>query len=229
MLKNNMLQALADVLDDKVGDQFWDNAQLNALNGLTTPTLTIPNAAVLLVVSDEPSPKLLFTRRSSQLNAHAGEVSFVGGKKDDDDPTIIATALREASEEVGLTATVQILGQLPKQLAKSGLVVQPIVGAVSPDAMSQLLANPDEIDKIFWVSLSYFLDNLPCDYVFYVDNERRTHHPQHFDGTPTKTLTTPAWCVDDEVIWGMTGRILASLLQIGFGKQVDWYYRVQNH
>ncbi|UNU74014.1 CoA pyrophosphatase [Moraxella nasovis] len=180
----------------------------------------LPQACVLIVITDENCPKLLLTRRSYHLNSHAGEVSLVGGKRDDADLNSIGVALREAYEEVGLASKdVTVLGYLPMQVSKSGLLVRPVVACVSPSVADGLTSNPDEIARIFWLPIDV-LNAPPADYVF--------------DGQADNTkLHTPAWvydCNDDgqvEVIWGLTGRILASLMEIGFGVRHEWYYKVR--
>lgn len=180
-----------------------------------------PQACVLIAMTDEPSPRLLLTRRSSHLKSHAGEVSFVGGKRDDTDKTSAEVALREAYEEVGLDgADVQVLGYLPMQLSKKGLLVRPVVASIKAQVMDKLHPNEDEIAKLFWLPFEVLFGS-PVDWVF----KRETNH--------TTQLHTPAWvydCDDDgepEVIWGLTGRILASLMEIGFGVRHTWYYQVR--
>lgn len=180
-----------------------------------------PQACVLIVITDEPRPRLLLTRRSARLNSHAGEVSFVGGKRDDTDKSSAEVALREACEEVGLYgADTQILGYLPMQISKKGLLVRPVVARVGAEVVDKLVPSEDEIARLFWLPFEV-LQTAPVDWVF----EREL---------PNKTakLHTPAWvydCDDDgvpEVIWGLTGRILASLMEIGFGVRYAWYYKV---
>lgn len=234
---NPNLTRLATALADYQGESFLPNVAMNALNRLDN-AITLDDiikgkgadASVLIVITNEPCPKVLLTRRSGRLNAHAGEVSFVGGKKDDDE-TPTQTALREAFEEVGLNPTsVEMIGKLPMQLSKSNLLVQPFVAVISPNIAKALVPNPDEIARLFWVELEYFLNHLPNNYRFVIDKHHKTYAQDFADRhqiCAVHYLDTPAWVVDNEVIWGMTGRILANLLHIGFGVKVDWYYRVK--
>ncbi|MFP5382602.1 MAG: NUDIX hydrolase, partial [Gammaproteobacteria bacterium] len=63
----------------------------------------LPEASVLVpVTGSERAPEIILTRRAQNMNSHAGEVAFPGGKRDPGDPDLIATALRESEEEVGL-------------------------------------------------------------------------------------------------------------------------------
>ena len=71
------------------------------------------DAAVLMALTREDVPRLILTRRAQHMNSHAGEVAFPGGKCDSSDASIIATALREAHEEIALEPSrVQIVGEL---------------------------------------------------------------------------------------------------------------------
>ena len=163
-------------------------------------------AAVLLAVTDEAEPRLLMTRRAQHLKQHAGEVSFPGGKRDPADASNIVTALREAHEETGLDPfVVRLLGTLPARRARSGLWVQPVVGLVPPDVA--LVAQPDEIERMFWVPLRPLRDAMPQAHTICMGGQ---------------WLDLPCYRVQDEIIWGLTGRILVSLLRRGLNWPVDW-------
>ena len=85
------------------------------------------DAAVLIAITNEADPKVLLTRRSVYLSNHAGEVSFPVGKRDPQDTSNIVVALREAYEETALNPfDVQLLGDLPMQKARNGMLVKPV-------------------------------------------------------------------------------------------------------
>lgn len=118
------------------------------------------HAAVLIAITDESNPKVLLTRRSAYLSNHAGEVSFPGGKRDPQDTSNIVVALREAYEETALNPfDVQLIGDLPMQKARNGMLVKPIVGLIPPKV--QLVPQPTEIDRIFFASLRHLLEAKP--------------------------------------------------------------------
>lgn len=176
------------------------------------PTCDI-GAAVLVLLTNEAVPRLLLTKRSRHLNAHAGEISFVGGRRDDGDDTMAQTALREAFEEVRLKPEmVSVIGYLPCQTAKSGTLVRPVVAVIESDVADTLVGSEDEIERIFWATLNLFVATSPSEITL-------TY------GNPPIQFNTPAWQVAGETVWGLTGRIIASLLEIGFGVHYDWYYR----
>src|SRR5215470_13415679 len=92
------------------------------------------NAAAVLVPIFERDDDLhiVYIRRSDDVASHRGQVAFPGGRMDPGDETILATALREAHEEVGIVpATVEVLGALPTATTyTSGIIVSPFAGVI---------------------------------------------------------------------------------------------------
>lgn len=178
---------------------------------------TNADAAVLVLITNEAQPKLLLTRRAAHLSSHAGEVSFAGGKHDKGDGNNVVTALREACEETALPPNkAQIVGQLPPQMSKKGLTVRPIVALVKPPIT--YVPELGEIARIFWGDFEKLITQPTCDYIL-----------PYSMGGETVQLKTPSWRVEGEVVWGLTGRILASLLEVGFDRHIDWYYEPLNN
>ncbi len=163
-------------------------------------------AAVLIAITDESDPKVLLTRRSLYLSNHAGEVSFPGGKRDPQDTSNIVVALREAYEETALNPfDVQLIGDLPMQKARSGMLVKPVVGLIPPEV--QLTPQPSEIDRIFFASLSSLMNAPPIPY-----EVRYAHQSLYF----------PSMRVENEIVWGLTARMLVSLFQYGLDYKKEW-------
>lgn len=110
-------------------------------------------AAVLLAVVDDPAgARLIVTRRHRNIR-FAGHVCFPGGKVDSEDSNPMATALREAREEIGLAPErVEVLGRLGDYYTQAGYLIAPVVGVVSPPL--SLVANPAEVDAIYEISLA---------------------------------------------------------------------------
>ena len=164
------------------------------------------DAAVLIAITNEDNPKVLLTRRSVYLSNHAGEVSFPGGKRDPQDTSNIVVALREAYEETALNPfDVQLLGDLPMQKARNGMLVKPVVGLIPPEV--QLTPQPSEIDRIFFASLSSLMNAPPIPY-----EVRYAHQSLYF----------PSMRVENEIVWGLTARMLVSLFQYGLDYQKEW-------
>ncbi len=164
------------------------------------------DAAVLLAITNEAEPHVLLTRRASHMRHHAGEVSFPGGRREQGDTSNIVVALREAHEETGLSPfAVQLLGELPSQRSKSGMWVKPIVGLIPPQVEHQ--AQPEEIDRIFYVALSHIIKAQPLPYPIQLKQGK---------------YFMPSFQLDNEIIWGLTARILVSLFRRGLKHPIEW-------
>jgi 8-oxo-dGTP pyrophosphatase MutT (NUDIX family) len=114
-------------------------------------------AAVLIAITDRAEPGVILTQRPTTMRKHAGQVAFPGGRVDESDASLIAAALREAEEEVALSAgDVSIIGVTDCYKTITGYVITPVIGVIPPDV--QLTANDDEVTQIFEVPLAYLLD-----------------------------------------------------------------------
>lgn len=155
-------------------------------------------AAILIALTRGPeNPKIIFTKRAEHLNSHRGEVAFPGGKWEPGDEDLLATALRETWEEIDLhPKQVQVIAGLPANRTRHLMRVKPYVGLI--DAGLPLIANPQELDAVFEVPVSYFLDpaNLTVDY---------------FVG-PDYALNMPCFIYDDYRIWGFSLVVLTDFL-----------------
>ena len=160
-----------------------------------------PSAASVLVgLVTHDRPTVLLTQRTHGLSSHAGQVAFPGGKSDANDKDAVATALREAQEEVGLHPHhVQVLGSLPNYTTGSGFVVTPVVALLEPGFA--IVANASEVDAVFEV---------PLDYLMNPSNHRRHTlqtplGPRHWISMPYKDGK------HERYIWGATAGMLRNL------------------
>ncbi|MDP1984861.1 MAG: CoA pyrophosphatase [Sulfuritalea sp.] len=118
----------------------------------------IPAAVLVPVIVRETGLTMLLTQRTAHLRDHAGQVSFPGGRCEESDASAEATALREAEEEVGLTASqVDILGRLPENRTGTGFVITPVVGLVTPPLNLKL--DDFEVAEVFEPPLQFLLDS----------------------------------------------------------------------
>ena len=138
----------------------------------------------------------VFTRRREDLRRHPGEISFPGGRQDDDETDLRLTALREAEEEIGLPASaVELVGALqPTPTIATNYAVYPFVGLIEPGRAWQPSAN--EVAEVMEVPLS----TLRAGY------ERRRLLRR---GVPFRT---DVYVVGEDVIWGATARMVGDLL-----------------
>ena len=116
---------------------------------------THASVLVPLVLRDEIT--VLLTQRTDHLNDHPGQISFPGGRAEKSDANAVATALREAHEEIGLEAAeIEVLGSLPTYTTSTGFIVTPVVALVQPGAVLKL--DPFEVAEVFEVPLSWLMD-----------------------------------------------------------------------
>ncbi|MDQ6834906.1 MAG: CoA pyrophosphatase [Actinomycetota bacterium] len=155
------------------------------------------DAAVLVALFlDRGRVQAVLTERREDLRRHAGEISFPGGRRDDADADLRATALREAHEEIGLPPdAVEVIGALqPTPTIATGYAIYPFVGLIEPGQAWTL--SPREVAEV----LELALDDVQAGY-----GRRRLLRR----GLPIRTDT---YMVGQKLIWGATARILADLL-----------------
>jgi 8-oxo-dGTP pyrophosphatase MutT (NUDIX family) len=128
-----------------------------------------PAAVLIPLVRYVDRATLLLTRRHEDIS-FGGHICFPGGGSEPSDPSVEATALREAEEEIGLRPdAVQLLGRLGDYVTHSGFRITPVVGVVTPPL--DLKPRLGEVDAIL---------EIPLDYVLHPDSYRLRRH-NHFD------------------------------------------------
>ena len=163
----------------------------------SSPEADLPKAAVLLAITDEESPEIIYTLRSSKVSSHQGEVSFPGGMKEDSDSSLSVTALRESEEEIGLPQDcVKILSSLDTMVSRFNISVTPFVGVIPKNV--ELNVNSEEIEACFRVPLSFLLED-----------KRYRNDKINRNG---ETFYMPAYKYSSYVIWGLTAMITVNFL-----------------
>jgi 8-oxo-dGTP pyrophosphatase MutT (NUDIX family) len=154
------------------------------------------DAAVLVpLYVDRRRLHAVFTKRRDDLRRHAGEISFPGGRYDEGERDLRATALREAEEEIGLPRdAVQVVGALqPTPTIATGYAVYPFVGLIEPGR--RWTPSAREVAEVIELGLGELLSGY---------GRRRLIRR----GLPIRTDT---YVVGDHLIWGATARILSDL------------------
>ena len=172
-----------------------------------TPPVGGRSSAVLILLGEqaETGPDVLVLRRAETLRNHAGQPAFPGGVADPGDADAAATALREATEEVGLDpASSTVVATLPRLwIPVSGYIVTPVLAwwhAPHPVAAVDL----GEVASV---------QRLPIEELVDPANRLRLRHPSGYIG--------PAFDVRGMLVWGFTAGIINTLLELG-GWAVPW-------
>ncbi len=170
------------------------------LSGLPRPEPPLKPAAVLVgIVARVPEPTVILTQRTAHLADHAGQISFPGGRIEQDDQSPEAAALREAAEEIGLAAGhARLLGRLPVWETTTGYHVTPVVAALTPPF--DLTPDPHEVAEIFEIPLSFVLD--------------AANHQlgsRLWQGRQRQFYVLP---FQDRYIWGATAGMLVTLARV---------------
>jgi len=155
-----------------------------------------PASVLVPIVAHRESLTVLFTRRTAHLRAHSGQISFPGGRVEPQDLDARETALRETQEEIGLARErIELIGTLSEYHTRTGYRITPVVGVVAPPFTLQ--ADPQEVDAVFEVPLTFLLDPR---------NHQR--HTRAFQGRMISYFAMP---YGEHYIWGATAAMLVNL------------------
>ena len=177
------------------------------LINLIEPTKYKKAGVLILLKKDIGSNefRILFTKRSSKLSTHSGEVSFPGGMWEEKDTSLFDTAMRESNEEIGLKKkNVMDLGRMNYLLSRHKVEVNPFVGYLENN--QEFIGN-FEIDEIFDVPVSFLLNNNNIFYKEFKRNDLR--------------ISMPSWVYNGNRIWGLTALITADFLNMCFDAKID--------
>ena len=177
------------------------------LINLIEPTKYKKAGVLILLKKDIGSNEfqILFTKRSSKLSTHSGEVSFPGGMWEEKDSSLFDTAMRESNEEIGLKKNnVMDLGRMNYLLSRHKVEVNPFVGYLENN--QEFIGN-FEIDEIFDVPVSFLLNNNNILYKEFKRNDLR--------------ISMPSWVYNGNRIWGLTALITADFLNMCFDAKID--------
>jgi mutator protein MutT len=165
--------------------------------------LNIPAAVMILIYPVNDTWQILLTKRPATMRDHAGQIAFPGGKIDSSDGTPEQAALRELSEEVGVTLAEQsLVGRLPTYEVATGYAMHPIVALL--DKAPPIAVDFHEVAEVF---------SIPLDYVLNQSNFSLHHRDMSLSENKNRRLTF--YTIDWQAyhVWGATAAILLQLSQ----------------
>lgn len=180
---------------------------LKGYTGLRVPDQQYPEAAVMVpLLGTADGLAVVLTRRAAHLKLHAGEAAFPGGKRDPEDRDLLATALREAQEEIDLAPDLFTwLFTLDQRVTRTDIKVTPFVGLIPSNA--PMTPNPDEIEELYTVPVTWFSNP---------DNLSMIELPYHGG-----LITSPCFRYGRQTIWGVTAMTLIDLVNTAFAADIE--------
>ncbi|OGO52909.1 MAG: hypothetical protein A2148_00445 [Chloroflexi bacterium RBG_16_68_14] len=160
----------------------------------------LPRAAVLIpIYESHGTPHVLLTLRTESVEHHKGQISFPGGAQDIGDEDLVATALRETEEEIGLRREhVEVWGRLDEIITVSNFIVTPYVGRVTGAAPYPFAPNDIEVAELLAVPLPHL------------------HAPSTLNHEPRpwrdRLVPPPSYSFGEHLVWGATARMLRQFL-----------------
>jgi 8-oxo-dGTP pyrophosphatase MutT (NUDIX family) len=158
--------------------------------------------ALILWQNQDDWHTILIQRTTNPQDRHSGQISFPGGKYDENDGNLITTALREVHEEIGVPpAQVEILGQLTElYIPVSNFVVYPFVGVLSGSPTFSLQAG--EVEHIMMPPIRHFQE------------EGNKAFKELRVGTGVLLKDVPCYVVEEKAVWGATAMIISEFLEL---------------
>lgn len=177
-------------MSPKIGMEFFRSFHPRSSSSLSSVL------ALFTLINNKIS--ILLTLRSQKLKSHRGQISFPGGRVEEDE-TLSQAALRECHEEVGIDVPESsVIGKLSElYVPPSDSIINPFVAWI--DHVPELTINDDEVEEAFWVDFEYL-----------ADNKNVIEQLWDFDGNK---VIVPHWNIHPKApLWGATAMILSELI-----------------
>ncbi|MDT8433106.1 MAG: CoA pyrophosphatase [Bacteroidales bacterium] len=160
-----------------------------------------PDAGVMLLLYPEAAmTHIVFIKRNEYAGPHSAQISFPGGMKEDVDPDLVATALRETEEEVGVPAgEIEILGSLtPLLIPVSNICVHPFVGWLN--RTPEFRPDRSEVQYLICPAIAHLLDH--------------KNHRKGLFNRKSEQIITPYIDIDGEMLWGATAMMFSEFMAL---------------
>lgn len=206
-------------------------AQLPTCPGILARERFFNSAVLIPLVLKDDEVYVLFQKRANHIR-QGGEICFPGGQHDPElDADYQETAIRETIEELGVKREqIRIIGRLDLFLAPQGVTIEPFVGILNVADVRGLEIDPNEVERVFLLPMSYFEITPPQEYYVrmevqpsYIDEqgEERILLPVKALGLPEryaqpwggKHYRVLVYLTPEETVWGMTAAIIHALVQ----------------
>lgn len=160
------------------------------------------SAVMVLFYEKEEDTYIVFTQRHEYVGAHSGQISLPGGKKDEEDSDLKATAIRETLEEVGIFVPREnIINQLTwLYVPPSNFIIYPFVSYV--ETLPEFIKEEKEVKEILEIRVQDFLNNAHKKNYLYKNEQLGI------------SFESPSYQINGKTIWGATAMILSELIQI---------------
>jgi 8-oxo-dGTP pyrophosphatase MutT (NUDIX family) len=183
-------------------DGLMQSSDIPVTPGHTVAAPRMASVLIPLFRHNEEWHILYIRRVQNERDRHSGQVAFPGGRRDPADASAVATALREADEEIGLPDNhVRVIGTLDEYRTSSNYLVTPVVGVVPWP--HDYKAQPSEVDRIFSIPLAWLANPANLEL-------RRRDVPAGSQRVNTKVIYFNHY--DDELLWGATARMTVAFM-----------------
>lgn len=161
-----------------------------------------PSAVLILLFEDNNELQTLLIKRSEYAGIHSGQMAFPGGKKEPNDASFEATALREVHEEIGVSASeIELIGSLTDlYLPPSNFLVKVFVGYCS--CIPHFTLNTNEVQAVVKVAVADLFDS----------KNRKTK--EFYAGALNQKISAPYFQLQQYEVWGATAMILSELTHV---------------
>ncbi|MBK9448068.1 MAG: CoA pyrophosphatase [Bacteroidetes bacterium] len=168
---------------------------------ITIPDNAKKSATLILLYPSENGLHFPLIERTEYPGVHSKQISFPGGAWEESDPDYIATALREAEEEIGVNRhQIEVIGLLSSlYIPPSNFWVQPVIGYV--DRKPDFIADPNEVAAVFPAPLADLLSGT-------LNGESKIHHSSGIH------LTVPSYTIDGRIVWGATAMMISEMVEL---------------